>query len=284
MYAANPVGTFEVLWSTETHKRGGIFSVANKRRKVKTLIEAMDLAKGAQLCPATNLFFVHIPKTGGGTVEQSICPMEHRYSTKLRIATELGYANVNHKASHMLLDENRRLSSDGLKGAVTFAMLRNPYDRFVSEANYRKECYSLQQQIEVCKNATLNADHDHFSHCRPQTDYVGINGDKVDHLFLMFDGMQEFLLKHGYQLANLSVGSHVSVKRWSAADLTAEQREWIERVYAADFALLRSKFQYVAAVDAYTLYNREIDMHVVAFYIVVASVWVIWRGGRRSRR
>ena len=41
------------------------------------------------------------------------------------------------------------------------------------------------------------------------------------------------------------------------------------------------KFQYAAEVDAkanpYTLCNREIDMHVVAFYIVVASVLVIQR-------
>lgn len=141
--------------------------------------------------------------------------------------------------------------------------MRNPYDRFVSEANYRTGRRSLQEQMDICKNATAHTNHDLFAHCRPQTDFVGINGDKVDHLFLMFDdGVEAFLHKHGYTLANISKHSHVSEKKWAAADLTKEQREWIEATYADDFNLLLNKFRYKAVVTV-AAPSTQIHMYIV---------------------
>lgn len=157
--------------------------------------------------------------------------------------------------------------------------MRNPYDRFVSEANYRTgiNSISLQQRIEVCKNATAHTNHDLFAHCRPQTDFVGINGDKVDHLFLMFDdGVEAFLHKHGYTLANISKHSHVSEKKWAAADLTKAQREWIEATYADDFNLLRDKFGYI--VGGYNSVLLFLYIYFCFWYIFFfcVNVFPLW--------
>lgn len=251
----NGVPGNNTLWHTDTNsmvlaQRAEVLAQQTKMLAAEQSAQLLrDLAKDTNVCPGSNLFFVHIPKNGGGTVEQSICPMKDRYTTKTRVQKELGFNKVNFLASHLLLDEQTRFSPNGLKDSITFAMMRNPYDRFVSEANYRKGRKSLQEQVEICKNATTQTNHDIFAHCRPQTDFVGVNGDKVDYLFLMFDGVERFLQKHGYKLANISKYSHVSEKRWVAADLTKGQREWIEATYADDFNLLRDKFDYIATVE-----------------------------------
>lgn len=78
------------LWHTDTSATVLAQRAKAQAARDKTLAaersakRTRDLAKDTNSCPGSNLFFVHVPKNGGGTVEQSICPMKYRYSTKAR--------------------------------------------------------------------------------------------------------------------------------------------------------------------------------------------------------
>jgi len=194
---------------------------------------------GTSACSDTGLFFVHIPKTGGGTIEDTICARDVRYAGRSAVEAYFNYRGVNRPGSHCLLAEQRLLSVDGLHGARTFSVIRNPYARFVSEANFRRT--SLEQMMLICQTAQQADAHDLHAHCRPQVDFVGKRGELVDDIFATeeIDGrLLEYLRFHA---ANpglvLTSRSHVSTATHAVEDLTEGQRAWLRSRYAADFAL-----------------------------------------------
>ena len=46
------------------------------------------------ICPRSNLWFVHVPKAGGGTIEDSICHKRDRYSRASHIESVFKYKGV----------------------------------------------------------------------------------------------------------------------------------------------------------------------------------------------
>ena len=126
---------FEVMWQSHTDL---------SQRQVPTV------------CQGSNLFFVHIPNTGGGNAVEAAmapsCSREDRYPRRFLVERMLPIKGVGKLGAHLLLEEQRLLSPTGLHGARTFAIVRDPYERFVVEANRQKR-RSLQEQINVCMAA-----------------------------------------------------------------------------------------------------------------------------------
>ena len=100
-------------------------------------------------------------------------------------------------------------------------------------------------------------DYDNFVRCRPQTDYVGNDGKKVDKFWLFpnLQDVQTFLTRNGFEISAsnqqmlLSAAKYDtakqrnklgdgSVARWSTGDLTDDQKQWIKTTYASDLALI----------------------------------------------
>ena len=216
-------------------------------------------SRGAAACPDSKLFFVHIPKTGGGTVEDTICKRDVRYAGRLAAETRFKYTGVNKPASHMLLSEQRLLSENGLRGARTFSIVRDPFARFVSEANFRRK--SLEHQKRICETAEqpswfFTQSHDIFAHCRPQVDFVGKHGELVDDIFTTeeIDGrlLQYLRLHMANPSLQLASRSHVSNPVHTIKDLTQSQKSWLRYHYAADFELyteLRRRAQVDSGTD-----------------------------------
>jgi len=185
-----------------------------------------------------NLFFVHIPKTGGTTIEDSLCKRDQLYSSSKRIKKMFGYKGIKESRTHLLLEEQRKLSKNGLKDAITFSVIRNPYERFVSEANMRKN--SFDKQIKVCEKSSRYKDFNMFAHCRPQVDYVGKNGEVVDHIFLTENidtDVKDFIKSYGYDLINKRRRKANRKTKLTVDDLKDRHKKWIANKYPDDIIL-----------------------------------------------
>lgn len=185
-----------------------------------------------------NLFFVHIPKTGGTTIEDSICTRDQLYSSPEHIEKLFGYKGICESRTHLLLKEQRKLSPNGLKDAITFSVMRDPYERFISEANMRGN--SFDKQIEVCEKASPYKNFNNFAHCRPQVDYVGKYGELVDYIFLTENidtDVKDFLKKYGYDLIGKRRRKADDATKLTVEDLTDKHKKWIEDKYADDIML-----------------------------------------------
>src|SRR5436305_8741969 len=89
--------------------------------------------------------FIHIPKTGGTSVEKELYlreKPENRYNHKTFYSTEPHKYNgrLNYSLQHFTLrDLKIALGKNVLKAFKTvFSIVRNPFDRLVSEFHYRR--------------------------------------------------------------------------------------------------------------------------------------------------
>ena len=102
----------------------------------------------------------------------------------------------------------------------------------------------------MCKHAAPFRDHDNYAHCRPQVDFVGVDGEVVDDLFYCFHGVKDYLQEHGYTLVTDGTNAHTrSLHRHTVTALTLEQQRWINTTYANDFALIQKRFGHVTCTD-----------------------------------
>lgn len=129
------------------------------------------------------VLFVHIPKTGGTSVEQwlrSVAPLS-MYSPKRADFVPCVPQHFDAQIMKYLFDESLF--------DYSFAVVRNPYDRIISEFKYRNESkrYGLfvpsfkrwvrRNLAEYGKNNYLLSNH-----IRPQTDFLmpGVESFKIE--------------------------------------------------------------------------------------------------------
>jgi hypothetical protein len=192
------------------------------------------------------ILFIHIPKTGGTTVE-----------TWLRSVSDLNFHSVGIPVpskctpQHYRLRDIRQLFHKGYFD-YTFAIVRNPYDRIASE--YRMQAtlkqseffrkgptFSLwlEQNLSAQKNNAFHLDN----HLRPQWEFVG-SGVKI---FKMEDGMERAIQHIASSLGlsppadvahELSTAGCSETVVWDRADRLVVQehyrRDFLEFGYSAE--------------------------------------------------
>lgn len=86
-----------------------------------------------------NVLFIHIPKTGGTSVEHYL---SEKYSLPLNHKNLYGiiqnneYININSSLQHLSFKEiikNKKYFNLDLKNLKIFTIVRNPYDRIISQ-------------------------------------------------------------------------------------------------------------------------------------------------------
>ncbi|MEX3016642.1 sulfotransferase family 2 domain-containing protein [Gymnodinialimonas hymeniacidonis] len=116
------------------------------------------------------LFFAHIPKTGGSSVETYL---DQKGAVALRFKRRMGWSETT--AQHMEARIHTRLVPDGFFDA-SFAVLRDPVARMVSEYRYRRDRYERQRDFPAWVRAAFDAyGRDQYvfdNHIRPQTEYL----------------------------------------------------------------------------------------------------------------
>ncbi|UWQ95278.1 sulfotransferase family protein [Rhodobacteraceae bacterium M385] len=116
------------------------------------------------------LFFAHIPKTGGSSVETYL---DAKGPVALRFKRRLGWSETT--AQHMEARVHTRLVPDGFYDE-SFAVLRDPVARMVSEYRYRLDRFEGQRSFDDWVRAAFDAygrdGYVYDNHIRPQAEFL----------------------------------------------------------------------------------------------------------------
>lgn len=190
-------------------------------------------------CHDRQVIFIHIPKTGGTTVELELGLFDHKH----------GYGVVNGKALQHLIwkDYVSILGLDTFNNYFKFAIVRNPYDRIVSEYYWcpdkgigYKGGQSFDEFLDYCQDVIDNKAYDrtiHHDHYMYQSDFI-FEGDTcmVDILFKFeqFDKVKKFLT---VVTSNKHIPQH-NKGHIKKLELTDRQKDKIYNIYKIDFERL----------------------------------------------
>jgi hypothetical protein len=137
------------------------------------------------------LFFIHIPKTGGTSVEDFLYK---KTNTRKTIDTFFsGNCSVRlnkHTLQHSTYEELIKCSNNlnfNIKKLKVFAVVRNPYDRIVSELFYigKINIDSNEKFVEEKIIDFLNDDYHYDNHKLPQYKFVTHKGTLVQKITIM---------------------------------------------------------------------------------------------------
>jgi hypothetical protein len=114
--------------------------------------------------PTSDLYkvnFIHIPKTAGTTIEKYIGTA----------TLEEGWQNCYDSPQHRFASEYPK------NNYFTFTVVRNPYDRIISEYHWRNVDEDVNDFVE---RAIYTADNPEWDrHILPQSNFVDVDGVKV---------------------------------------------------------------------------------------------------------
>ena len=180
------------------------------------------------------IFFAHIPKTGGSSIEAYL---DRKGAVALRYPRRLGWSKTT--AQHMDAAVHRALIPDGFIDC-SFTVLRDPVARLISEYRYRADrragvpAFDVWVERMFSKHSQNPATQD--NHIRPQVDFLR-PGMRLFHLedglSLVFDWIDE---QSGTSAADRDVWEKKS--KSAAIDVSAEMRARIEAFYAADIKVI----------------------------------------------
>jgi hypothetical protein len=191
-----------------------------------------------------NMLFIHIPKTGGTSIEQY-------FANKLGIRklTEVHYYTVNVKLfykgvslQHQTLqtikeDPFFKINWENIK---IISCVRNPYNRIVSEIHYRIRTHFKEKQhitdtiknlfIQYKKNNIINDNH-----IRPQYEFLcDKEGKLYDNIIIMkTENLKEMMKENEWDDFDLHVNKSISYKIEDC--LNKESIELINDFYSKDF-------------------------------------------------
>ena len=196
--------------------------------------------------------FVHIPRTGGQSVENLFVAM-HELTWKQRGELLLGRnpkQGENPKyLAHLFAREyleKGHLEEMTFSSAFKFSIVRNPYDRVLSEYRYR----ARKRPLAFTKFLRVLARQAHDRHIVPASDYVlDASGNIMVDVILRF----ESLTKGFANLSTRIFGSclklpHLNGTRQDAGpqSLDCEARTLIYRLYERDFDIFRYPSERIA--------------------------------------
>ena len=194
------------------------------------------------ICNMRQLIFIHIPKTGGTTVEKrlKLTNLNNLYSTSL-------FEN-NRTLQHMTWDKYVEKYPEKFKYYKTFSMVRNPYCRFISSYNWfppqtgmgKLSGQTLDQYINIVAWHVLTKEFNKtpfHEHHIPQWKYVCDEDGKlmIDTLFKQekYHEVDMFLEKElgCNNKDNYEIGPRHNIV------LTKKQKKQIHSLYKKDFEI-----------------------------------------------
>lgn len=129
-----------------------------------------------------SVLFIHVPKTGGSSIEQSLrimgCKCAFLYSSAL------GYAKCTPQHMHREIIE--AFIPENFCD-FTFSVVRNPWSRLLSEYKMRKDNAGLQfrEWVEITFDRYQKNPYVYDNHIRPQIDFI----TKSTKVFKFEDGL-----------------------------------------------------------------------------------------------
>ena len=195
------------------------------------------------------LLFIHIPKTGGTYVEEVF----NKYNYKIGRFDNNKHLQEKNKCNfwHTPVKYNKNIN---FKDYRVFTVVRNPYDRIISEYNWGNfgEFY---KNLNVSKNTEINQFisklntnekiYDGDCHLLPQseylTDYYGNKVENIIHQENLDEELEKFINKYKLNVKLKKQKNNIKEKNYTQNDLTTESKNIIKNYYKEDFKLLGYK-------------------------------------------
>lgn len=136
------------------------------------------------ICRKRKILFLHIPKTGGTTVEKMIFP-NHSFSTEPDYSTLYGWDDRFGWLNHLTMDQIIELCPNlDLREYLIVTVVRNPWDRLVSEYHWKSSISGLQisfiEYVRLLHLGETESIQEYYrspiafeQHIRPQVHYFG---------------------------------------------------------------------------------------------------------------
>ena len=117
------------------------------------------------------IFFAHIPKTGGTSIEKSLKKAGAAEALKFKKKRPYSKSTLQHMHASVYLEAVGDRFAD-----YSFTVVRNPFDRFASE--YKMKVLDAGEKTDVYEWAKINLErffeypYTRDNHIRPQVDFV----------------------------------------------------------------------------------------------------------------
>lgn len=190
-----------------------------------------------------NVFFIHIPKTGGSTILKMFgldVALEQTLFSDIFFHFDEKYEYI-HSSAKML----KKMAPDVYSSCFKFTIVRNPYDRLVSEYFWRKKYFRThafdssdmsfdQFLIHVHDNMNLlmKMPHLEISHFLSQKSFVDKNVKVFK--YEMFDDCVDFLVKK-YNLNKPVIRENQTEHEHYEFYYTPKLKKLVQEMYLADF-------------------------------------------------
>lgn len=189
--------------------------------------------------PAGPVFFAHVPKTGGTSVEDYLARRFGRLSLiDVNKRTHIRGTGLITPATHLAAVDLAELLPPDL--ALGFAVVRDPLQRLQSEFRYqtgasRMSRLGFSTWLRVVLGAAAREPRLYENHVRPQSDLVPEGAE----VFRLEDGFQALITRldavTGTSRPDLEIG-HMNVRPRAPLPLSREDSALIAKFYAPDFA------------------------------------------------
>lgn len=187
------------------------------------------------------IIYYRSAKTASSSIIRGICDSPYE-SILLNARTNLNNIDLNkyqiiivgvacHPATGVFLNIQKNINK--LKDYTSFAVVRNPYSKFVSSINY---CNIRNEQLLKLYDNNLEFlnDHDHGHIVRTQTDALSINSHFFAQKMIKFENLVNlpiFFKNHGYDIY-LPV---YNVTREKKLKLDQSMKQYVNKRFAVDF-------------------------------------------------
>ena len=194
-----------------------------------------------------NLFFIHIPKTGGTSVESYLY-----YKCKLKRTIDTLFTGINcnvllnlHSLQHSTYSEikNNSCFDFNIDKLKIITIVRNPYDRLISELFFLHKITISMSKKEIEKQIKLFLDDDNLydHHKLPQYKFITHNNNLIKTTIMKTESLTEDMHNYGftdfYTEKNKTHRNDINYKKL----YTNKAKEIVYTYYKQDFAL----FDYV---------------------------------------
>ena len=185
------------------------------------------------------LLFMHIPKTAGSYIEE-VCKdagiFLGKYDNRLKL-------NLQKKCNfwHLPPKYNKNIN---FKKFITFAVLRDPIDRLISEYNYQKGKNKMKFSLNEYVDSLVKLNqYEYDCHLLPQseflTDYYGNEVQNIIRFDYLKQDLKYFFDKYGYTITIPNEKMNESNKTVSRDDLSIESELKIREYYKNDYVKLK---------------------------------------------
>lgn len=190
-----------------------------------------------------NLFFIHIPKTGGTSIENYFYDklhLEKTFDTMITSSTSCKFRLNKHTLQHTTYEEllDNNCFNFNIKTLNKLAVVRNPYDRIVSDMLFWKLITSdmSPKDIEIKLKIYLNDSYNYDNHRLQQYKFVTINNQLVNDITIIAtETLTQDMHKLGYTDFNLHVNKSLNDNIDYKKLLTKKAKKIIYKYYKKDF-------------------------------------------------